>query len=145
MTDSNARHTTELMLYLSRLLHEQIKTEFSGPSLTFMQINALLCVREKKNLLTGDLAEFLAITPPSVTVLAEGLVKQGLLKRKSDVRDRRTHRLEITAIGEKLLDKRFKLISKGLNKTLGVLNSSERHELDRLLEKIIKTQNRSKK
>ncbi len=54
--------------------------------------------------LGGVLAEWLAVTPPSVTALVDALVKRGLVERRDDPDDRRRVEHSLTDAGRRLHD-----------------------------------------
>lgn len=54
--------------------------------------------------LGGALAEWLAVTPPSVTALVDALVKRGLVERREHPEDRRRVEHSLTAAGRRLHD-----------------------------------------
>jgi long-chain acyl-CoA synthetase len=49
------------------------------------------------------LAEKLAVSPPSVTAMVDGLIARGIVERRPDDTDRRRHQLTVTAAGRRLL------------------------------------------
>src|SRR5262245_39693140 len=64
------------------------------------------------------LAEWLAVKPPSITALVDGLVKRGLVERGVDPADRRTVTHSLTAEGEALHEAVFERIGERLREVL---------------------------
>jgi long-chain acyl-CoA synthetase len=64
------------------------------------------------------LAEWLAVKPPSITTLVDGLVKRGLVERGVDPADRRTVTHSLTAEGEVLHAAVFERIAERLREVL---------------------------
>jgi len=63
--------------------------ECAHGNLSFAQLNLLLAVRGREEVTLTELAEILAVSPPSVSVMVERLVEKGLLHRERATRDRR--------------------------------------------------------
>lgn len=98
---------------------------------------ALRYIQEKKPLMK-ELAEFLAITPPSATSLINTLSGAGLAKRVEEKNDRRIVRLFITKKGEENLKKKQEIIAHNMRKRLECLNKKEREDLIKILTKLSK-------
>ncbi len=60
---------------------------------------------------SSSLAKKLAISPPSVTVVVDGLVQRGAIERTPSSEDRRRISLAITDVGRSLLDRAEESIS----------------------------------
>ena len=99
------------------------------PSLSVPQFRALLFLRREPNVGLGAAAEHLGITAGAASELIERLVRQGLVDRDADPRERRRIRLRLTERGaDQLLaaEKRTRLwIS-------SVLEGLDEKQLDRL-------------
>ena len=70
---------------------------------TLPQLCALAYVLRHSESPLGELAEHLAITAPSASVLVDRLVKQGLLEAKIPPENRRRVSLTVTADGEAIV------------------------------------------
>ena len=117
-----------------RLVRERLKKKDENSGITYLQI--MLFISENPKPLMKDVADFLGITPPSATVLIDNLVKKGQIKRISDRKDRRAVRLILTPKGEKILNEKFKKMTKRTKKILRKLTSEERKNLISILEKV---------
>jgi DNA-binding MarR family transcriptional regulator len=82
------------------------------------------------------LAERLCMPKPTVTVYVKRLEAAGMLKREIDASDLRRHRLTVTAIGRKAMNRGIVLLEKAFEERLGRLNQAEQTEFKRLLEKM---------
>ena len=85
-----------------------------------------------------ELAGFLFITPPSVTSLINNLVKQGMIKRAIDKKDRRILRLTITEKGKIILKIADQFLMKNIGENFKVLSCAEQSRLISIIEKILK-------
>lgn len=84
-----------------------------------------------------ELAIFLGIKPPSVTVLVDNLEGQGFLARSQDKKDHRLIHLVLTKKGRDILVKSKKNRDKIAKKLLSNLTTKEQNTLFSLLHKMI--------
>ena len=70
--------------------------------LTMPQVRVLFELVEEGERSAGELAEALSVAPPTITGLTDRLVKQDLVERREDPRDRRVVRLALTDGGRAL-------------------------------------------
>lgn len=75
------------------------------------------------------------LTPGSISVAVERLVKKGLVLRKNHPRDRRVRQVELTAKGRALITRGFREHAAAMEAVVSVLSKSERLTLLRLLKK----------
>jgi MarR family transcriptional regulator, 2-MHQ and catechol-resistance regulon repressor len=76
------------------------------------------------------------LTPGSISVAVERLVKKGLVSRKDHPRDRRVRQVELTAKGRALITRGFGEHAAAMEDVAGVLSKNERLTLLRLLKKL---------
>ncbi len=69
--------------------------------LTTTQLRVLFLVREAPGVTAGELAQRLAVTPPTISGIVDRLVRLDLIRREDDDSDRRLVRNLLTARGEK--------------------------------------------
>jgi DNA-binding MarR family transcriptional regulator len=69
--------------------------------LTTAQLRVLFLVREAPGVTAGELAQRLAVTPPTISGIVDRLVKLDLIRREDDESDRRLVRNLLTDEGEK--------------------------------------------
>ena len=70
--------------------------------LTMPQVRVLFELVEANERSAGELAEALSVAPPTITGLTDRLVKQDLVQRREDPRDRRVVLLALTDSGRAL-------------------------------------------
>jgi len=68
--------------------------------LTTAQLRVLFLVREAPGVTAGELAQRLAVTPPTISGIVDRLVKLGVIRREDDESDRRLVRNFLTDGGE---------------------------------------------
>ena len=76
------------------------------------------------------------LTPGSISVAVDRLVKKGLVARKERSQDRRVRQVELTAKGRALIVRGFREHAAAMEKTMHVLSKKERLTLQRLLKKL---------
>ena len=76
------------------------------------------------------------LTPGSISVAVDRLVKKGLVSRKDHPRDRRVRQVELTAKGRTLITRGFKEHAAAMETVVRVLSKNERLTLLRLLKKL---------
>jgi long-chain acyl-CoA synthetase len=83
-------------------LSKRVEVVLTQMDLTLPQYRVLGVLAEGSNAATG-LADRLAVRPPSVTALIDGLVARDLVERKHEEGDRRRIALRLTAEGERIV------------------------------------------
>lgn len=123
-----------LIFRMKQLTHENMQAE-KDRNFSFLQFIALRFIKEKKPLMK-EVADFLAITPPSATSIINTLTEAGLVNRLTEKTDRRIVRIAITKKGENSLEKWHKKIAGNMRKRLEKLNKSEQENLASILTKL---------
>src|SRR5450432_1373295 len=76
------------------------------------------------------------LTPGSISVAVDRLVKKGLVSRKGRAGDRRVRQVELTAKGRALITRGFGEHAAAMEDVAGILSKNERLTLLRLLKKL---------
>ena len=76
------------------------------------------------------------LTPGSISVAVDRLVKKGLVSRKDHPRDRRVRQVELTAKGRALITRGFREHAAAMETVVGILSKNERLTLLRILKKL---------
>jgi MarR family 2-MHQ and catechol resistance regulon transcriptional repressor len=76
------------------------------------------------------------LTPGSISVAVDRLVKKGLVSRKDHPDDRRVRRVELTTKGRALITRGFGEHAAAMETAVGILSKNERLTLLRLLKKL---------
>ena len=129
-----------LFFTTSRLIYKQSKGKDRPDFFSFLQLEVLSYVKEKKKPFMKEVACFLSITPPSATPIIERLVKLGMLERSLDKDDRRAIRLSLTLKGQKILKNEFEKVSIHMRKTLMILSNKEQKDLVGIFQKLQSSQ-----
>ena len=136
MQDSSGVH---LWLVLMKAFHaliphatESIKRTELGDS-DFRVLEALL---HKGPLPVNTIGPKVWLTPGSISVAVDRLVKKGLVSRKDRAGDRRVRQVELTAKGRALITRGFREHAATMETAVSVLSQNERLTLLRLLKKL---------
>jgi DNA-binding MarR family transcriptional regulator len=120
---------------LARRLRQQGESAASPTQL------AVLATIERDGPLTlGALAATERVRPPTITAAVGRLEEQGLVRRRTDLRDRRVARVEITPPGRRLLAQSRSRKTAYLERQLDTLTADERDTLERaaaILERVL--------
>ena len=129
---------TSLLFSFNQKLKEAFgkNTNESIPSM--VQMRVLYFVNSKKSPSMKEVSEYFCISSPSATEMIERLINSGLLTRKSNLEDRRSVNIAITAKGKKELNAAKKIASKFISKAVSNLSKKE---LGNFLEILIKINN----
>jgi MarR family 2-MHQ and catechol resistance regulon transcriptional repressor len=111
---------------------ESIKRTGLGDS-DFRVLEALL---NKGPLPVNTIGPKVWLTPGSISVAVDRLVKKGLVSRKDHPDDRRVRRVELTAKGRALITRGFREHAAAMETAVGALSKKERLSLLRLLKKL---------
>src|SRR6266704_1366373 len=111
---------------------ENIKRTDLGDS-DFRVLEALL---HKGPLPVNTVGPKVWLTPGSISVAVDRLVKKGLVSRKDHPDDRRVRQVELTSKGRALITRGFGEHSAAMETAVGVLSKNERLILLRLLKKL---------
>ena len=111
---------------------ESIKRTELGDS-DFRVLEALL---HKGPLPVNTIGPKVWLTPGSISVAVDRLVKKGLVSRKDHPDDRRVRQVELTAKGRALITRGFRRARRRDGNRGGVLSKNERLTLLRLLKKL---------
>jgi DNA-binding MarR family transcriptional regulator len=104
-------------------LAKQVELGLSTVDLSLSQYRILGLLAEG-SAMSSSLAERLAVRPPSVTAVIDGLVSRGLVERTHSQDDRRRIALGITAEGETVLESADQAVNDRLEKIAAGLGSA---------------------
>ena len=125
-----------LMFMIGRLIRDEVHKKQRQMACSVLHFQTLRYVKEHNRPLMRDVAAYLLITPPAATLLIDALVKDKLLTRIIDHKDRRVVRLVITKRGSAILTRGMRDVTQKLASVFSVLNDKEKHGLVGLLEKV---------
>ena len=119
--------------------HAQESLKLSQAGLGDSEFRVLEVLLHKGPLPVNTIGPKVWLTPGSISVAVDRLVKKGLVKRKN-TDDRRVRLVELTAKGRALIAKTFREHAAAMEKAAGVLSKDERLMLMRLLKTLGKAE-----
>jgi DNA-binding MarR family transcriptional regulator len=129
------------LLTCTNLIEAEIRADLRGDfncTLPRFDLMAQL-YRHPGGMKMGELSRRLMVTGGNVTGVADQLVKEGLVQRETDARDRRAFLLRLTANGRKSFAKMAARHEEWVVGLLGKLSETERHTLYELLGRLKST------
>lgn len=111
-------------------------TLYSSRGLTMAQAKVLFMLAQRPGATAGELAEELKVAPPTVTGMTDRLLKQGLIERREDPRDRRVVRLALSEEGTKLTSEVTERSKARLREVFSRMTDERLEQLAELLEEL---------
>jgi len=125
-----------LIFTVSQHIRERARKSQHFNPISFLRLETIRYISEHKSPSMNDVSRHLCISLPSTTSLINQIVKMGHIKRMGDKTDRRIVRLAITKKGKKMLELRFKRLSRRMKETLSCLDQEDIENLIRTLKKL---------
>ncbi|MDR3547667.1 MAG: MarR family transcriptional regulator [Candidatus Pacebacteria bacterium] len=125
-----------LLFEMTRLMKREISRECTFiPSFLHAETLRFIQTSEQEGMAPTmkDVADYLKIAPPSATSLVNSFVKDHVIMRVADPKDRRIVRLSLSKKGEKLLDKTRIQREQAVANLLAPLSKADMDEFARIL------------
>jgi len=133
----------KLFLILNRCglsVNKNIYPIFKKEKITEAQFYVLELLYHKGDLKIKEIVKKTFSSGGTMTVILENLLKEGLIVKKQDEKDRRSSLISITEKGTYLVEKIFSNHILNLDKVLSILEKDEKNSLIHLLKKLGKAQ-----
>lgn len=101
--EESARELLEVVPIVMREIRSQMRSRGSI-DLTVPQFRTLAFVNRNKGSSLCEVADHMGLTPPSASILVDGLIVRGMMTRKEHPEDRRRVRLAVTNHGQAILE-----------------------------------------
>jgi len=124
LIDACARELMETAPVIMRTIRSEMR-HGHDTDLSIPQFRTLGFIQRQPEASLTDLADHLGITPPSVSKLVDGLVKQELISRQQGRSDRRKLTLELTPNGTSIINSAQAHAHANLARTLSGLSSEK--------------------
>ena len=136
MQDASGVHVWLVLMKAFQALMQHAAESIEQTELGDSDFRVLEALLHKGPLPVNTLGPKVWLTPGSISVAVERLVKKGLVSRKGHPRDRRVRQVELTAKGRALIMRGFREHAAAMETVVGVLSKNERLTLLRLLKKL---------
>lgn len=124
------------MFVIGRRMRDEMKHSEERNGVSWLHFEALRYITDAGKPTMRDLATYFSITPPAATLLVDGLVRNGMLRRIIDPKDRRAVRIGLTPKGMRTIEQGIRERREKIAEVFSVLNKKEHNELARILTKI---------
>ncbi len=138
--DKNMDNTLTLVAKLNYLMNEMVYEELKKiypEGLSTSHGSIIFCLKSKKSVTMGEIAEEIQKSPQTVTALVSKLVKYGYAETIKDEVDKRVRCVRITEKGETLLDEIVIISKKLYAKQYMNIDNEERKAFRKTLQKMI--------
>jgi len=138
--ESGVSELLSLIFTIGRSMRESMRKSIqrNGKAASFLQFETLRYIKEHGQPHMREVAAYFRITPPAATLLIDVLVRDKLLSRRFDPKDRRAIRVALTPAGARYLTKGVNAHLKRLTKLFSILTAEERSQMITILRKISK-------
>jgi DNA-binding MarR family transcriptional regulator len=134
---ARVRSFRRILRQFERAQRFQLEEQDACCGLSIAQCHPLLEIRELGEATTGDLARRLKLDKSTLSRSIDGLVRRGLVRRKTHENDRRFLPLTLTARGRRLCDEINRRNDRRYERILRRIPQPERDELIRLFELLV--------
>ncbi len=118
-------------------MRRELEASIRDAGITTTQWQALGVLYHMPGLTHSQLMEHLAVEPPSVTSLVNGMERKGWIRHERSPADARAKRLFLTAAGRRLTEKLRGATEPIERRMAAALTESERNELKALLRTVV--------
>jgi MarR family 2-MHQ and catechol resistance regulon transcriptional repressor len=134
--DSTGVHIWLVLMKVFQALFPHAEESIKRTQLGDSDFRVLEVLLHKGALPVNTIGPKVWLTPGSISVAVDRLVKRGLVSRKDHPNDRRVRRVELTPKGRALITRGFGEHAAAMEHVAGVLSKHERLTLLRLLKKL---------
>lgn len=127
----------ELLPQMIREISRRESNYLSRGKITLPQLWVLEYLSRQGSSPMNKVAQYLGVSRPAATGLADRLIAQGLVWRRSDPQDRRIVRVEITPKGTRIVRNIWEQKRKTLLAVFGRISPSDRGQYLATLEKVV--------
>lgn len=120
--------------------HRVCTHRFGGVELSPAQIGVMHAISHHRIMTTNKIAESIGVTKSAVSQVTEPLVKEGLITREADHRDRRIAHLSVTHKGHRLMHMAKRHTVEDAREAFGALSEDELRLLLELSQKMLNKQ-----
>ena len=131
-----SRQVVEIMPLFVREFAKREDHDLMRGKISCPQMVTLDCVSRKKRVTTTDIAKILSIKTSSASVLVDRLIRQRLLQRKHDDKDRRVIWISPTPKGRKVVAQIIRQKRQSIKAIFGFLTKKERDQYLSVLLKV---------
>ncbi len=114
-----------------------IAADLGSDQVQFSQMPIIRYVKKNENCTQIEISDALNVSPASVALSTKRLEKAGVIKKTVDPNNLRCKRINLTELGEKIIEDTRQSFDSADIKIFGSLTDEEREDLCRILDKIL--------
>jgi AcrR family transcriptional regulator/DNA-binding MarR family transcriptional regulator len=127
-----------LFASLESVIRRSVDQELKQLGVTQAQMIALISIASQPRVSSVKLARLLEVSPQTVWLFVKALREKGLIRREADPRARRAMPIEITPVGDAVLERVGEALASAEAALLDALSFEERSILRGLLSRVLK-------
>lgn len=131
-----SREVVEIMPLLVREFSKREDNDFTRGKISCPQMVVLVHLSHRPYVKMADIARLLSVTPGSASLLIDRLIRDKMLERRHDERDRRVVWIRSTAKGRKVVEQILEQKRQSVGAIFSVLNRVERRQYLSVLRKV---------
>ncbi len=124
-----AREILETVPLIMQAIRREMRAQRESASLSLPQFRTLVYLENHLGASLAQVAEHIGLTPPSMSKIVDGLVEQGLVRRRSHPRDRRRIELGLTAKGDAVWQSARRAVPARLAETMNLLSAAQQRQV----------------
>jgi DNA-binding MarR family transcriptional regulator len=138
-TQTSIEELVSLTFIMGRLMKDKIHKKIAnGQCNSLLEFETLRYVNDTGQPHMRDVAKNFHVSPPAATLMIDGMVRDKMLIRVLDPKDRRSVRVSLTLKGKQMLDHGITKKVKEMKKVFAILTPKETIQFVDILKKIIK-------
>ena len=141
MSQEIAKKIIENIPQVMRLLRKEMRQNVKG-KLTIPQFRLLLRLAHTPSS-QSELAQWLGVTPPTMSKMIDSLLKNNLVTREYEENNRRKQKIDLTPKGIALIQKQQKAAIEMFSTEIEKLNKTEKEKLNSGLNILLKLVNKN--
>ena len=133
---SFSREVVEIMPQIYREFAKREDNDLTTGKISFPQMVALVCVSKKSCVNMKCIANSLGIKMSSASTLVYRLIREKMLTRRHDEKDRRIVQIRLTPKGNKVINQILRQKQRSIRAVFSVLTEKERRQYLQILKKV---------
>lgn len=134
----------QLLKSINHQFRRNFKLESKELNLTMQQMTLVFCLMQHEKLKVSDISKKMKLSPSTVSVMVDALVRKGLVKRCRGIQDRRVVYIALEEKTKKRFENQHRLIENFMDRLLEKIPTSDTEEIIhglQLLDKHLKATN----
>jgi len=132
------RHLSDLVPHIRKQMLRTQKNALTMGVISLPQMTILEYLYDRKDCIMSDIAELLLVSMSAATGLADRMIKNGLLKRSHNAKDRRTVIIALTPKGRQMAKSFLSVHRRMIRKVFQKISAQDRRKYLEIVRKVHK-------